>query len=56
MDEEEVKRIYEEMMLREKAKEELIKEDEAFKHISKEDIDKLLDENEDEDGFKLDKH
>lgn len=39
-----MKRIYEEMMLREKAKEELLKE-EDLRHLSKEEIDRLLDEN-----------
>jgi hypothetical protein len=32
------------MILKEKAKQELIKEDEIYKHLSKEDIDKILNE------------
>ena len=56
VDEQEVQRIYEEMMLREKAKEELMKEDLEFKNISKEDIDRLLDENASAEDLKFDKH
>jgi hypothetical protein len=40
----EVRKYYEELMLKERAKQELLQEDEMLKHLTREELDKILND------------